>query len=118
MGARAVQTFNEIAGRTSARSASYGTQPLVGVEKLGHLSFGERPKEPSLQAADLLTHSWYGFLSRGEEGMSDERLYAMDRLTRKRQDMRIYNTEGFEVVLSKLPSELRAVLQAERPPPP
>ncbi len=116
LGARAVQTFNEIVGRAPARSASYYAEPLIGVEKLGHLSFGERPKEPSLQAADLLTHSWYGLLSRGEKRMSDERLYAMMGLTRKRQDIRIYNTEGFEIVLSKLPSEVRAALQAEHPP--
>lgn len=116
LGARAVQTFNEIVGRAPARSTSYCTQPLVGVEKLGRLAFGKCSKEPCLQAADLLTHSWYSYLSRGAEGLSDERRYAMNQLTRKRQDIRIYNTEGFELVLSKLPSEVRAALQAEDPP--
>lgn len=118
LGARAVQTYNEIVGRAAPtrRGSYYSTEPpLIGAERLGRIAFGERKKEPSLQVADLFTHLWYSFLARGEK-MSGERLHAMNRLTRKRQTMRIYNAEGFEVVLSALPPDVRTALQASHPP--
>jgi len=106
---RAVQTYNEILDTT----ANQYTERLTGAEKLGRISFGESSKEPPLQAADLLTYGWYSFLSRGMEGLNDERHYATNHLTRKRDEIRIYNAEAFEIVLSKLSPEVRAALHAD-----
>jgi len=88
-----------------------GLIKIEGYEKyLRWIAYGNSPDEPSLQAADLHTHAWYGTLARGPD-LEWERSYAMDLLTKKRTVMGICNADYLEQLLTRLPADVRKRLR-------
>ena len=84
-----------------------GLIKIEGYEKyLRWIAYGNSPDEPSLQAADLHTHAWYGALAYADD-LACERSYAMDLLTKKRKVMGICNAEYMEQLLERLPADVR-----------
>ena len=63
---------------------------------MGYVGEGDSAQEPALQAADLHVHSWYGFVERGVEGMSPDRIAAMNELAIKRPTIKVFNKAALE----------------------
>ena len=80
-------------------------------KKLGRIAFGASTDFPGLQAADMLTHLWYSYMSHGA-GMGEARHRAIQTLTRKRDEMRLFNAERLEELLSGLSPADRASIRA------
>lgn len=103
---RAGETFYEII-KVIERGES-----LVNVSAdLGNIAFRNSAHEEGLQAADLLTHGWYSYLTR-RDTMSDERMDAMDMLSQKRESIRMLDAGAMQTLLGKLPPNLLAQIQA------
>jgi len=69
---------------------------IMGNRRLGYVGEGDSTQEPAFQAADLHVHSWYGFIERGVEHMSPDRIAAMNELAIKRPSIKVFNKEALE----------------------
>jgi len=100
--AQAINMFNQTVERGLA---------VDGQKKdLRWIAYGSSREEPSLQAADLRTHAWYGTLAYGGL-LGWERAYAMDLLTKKSKVIGICNAEFMEHLLGELPVDVRDKLR-------
>ena len=75
-------------------------------KKLGSISFESSAAFPALQAADMLTHLWYSYMTDGIR-MSEARHSAMSLVTKRREQIRLFNSERLEELLSGLTPEAR-----------
>ena len=84
-------------------------------ESINGCAFFRKEDAPPLQAADLLANCWYRYVSQNDT-LDPLRRRAMRRLTLKAPGLRHYNAEGFELLLGKLPPEIRARLRVIKDP--
>ena len=75
-------------------------------KKLSSISFESSVEFPALQAADMLTHLWYSYMTDGIR-MSEARHSAMSLVTKRREQIRLFNSERLEELLSGLTPEAR-----------
>lgn len=109
---RAIQQFGESLGAMGAQPPN---SPGPPPNRFAGVLFRSRIGAPGLQAADLYAHCWYRYLT-DEKNIGRQRRAALNVLTRTQKGMGYYNAEHFERMLSRLPSEVRAAIQATKPP--
>jgi hypothetical protein len=108
LSARAVQTLQEIVSLPP--ESPWRETHHLDLSRISSMQFANSTEEPALQLADLHTHAWYSYFSRGALGI--EREVAMKEVSKKRNGMRMNNAEGFNILLARIPPDLRQRLQA------
>lgn len=104
---RAIITFNEIEKQIAPKYHNW--------QKLGSISYDSRADHMGLQAADLHTHAWYSFLTRGLK-MTRERVLAINALTKKRDYLERIDGRYADMVCEDLsPFERELMLNTRQP---
>lgn len=104
--------FEPRAVQTAAETRFFGINEK-NTHQLGEVVFASRQHWHALQAADLQCYLWYNYLVR-PDSLSPERVAGLHAITGKRNHILALRTEGLEMILAKLPPEVRAALDGKQ----
>ncbi len=107
------QTVLQAKARQTYEDYSSNLSDETRRKKLGSISFENSAEFPALQAADMLAHLWYSYMTDGLR-MSEARHSAMSIVTKRRGELRLFNTERLDELLSGLSAEELEQIRASR----